>query len=712
MKAYETKDLRDVAFAGQRGSGKTTLCEAMLYDGKMVTRLASVDEGNSNFDFEPEEIKRTSTISTALGYVEWSKKKINIVDTPGASDFMFDTQMAMRVVDGAVIVVSATDGVMVNTEKVWTYAVDYNLPKAVFVSKMDQERADFNKVLGELQESLDRRAVAVQFPIGKEQQFKGVVDLLKGKALSFEEDGQKVVEGEIPAELKESAETARVELIEMIAESDDALMERYLEGEELSTEELVRALKVAIVNGDVIPVLCGSAKNNIGVQPLLELISDSFPSPDDGITMRARKKDSEETADVTADTSAPFSGLVFKTAGADIGQLSLLRVVSGKLSSDSTVLNVGRGTKERFSQLYVLQGKKRETTSVANAGDLVAVAKLKETTTGDTLAEESVDYVFEVIDRPEPVTFYAIKPKSKSDEDRLGAKLGELTGEDPTLSVERDPDFGEMVLGGMGQIHVDTSVEKLKRFGVEVEMSLPRIPYRETITRKVERTEGKHKKQSGGRGQFGVCYIEIEPFRGGQETEEDTKAKAEVKELPYGGQFMFVDKIFGGSIPQQYRPSVEKGILDRMAKGVIAGYPVMNIKVTLLDGKYHDVDSSDYAFQLAGSKGFQAAVRSGNPVLLEPVYELEIVCPEDAMGDIMGDVNAKRGRVLGMEPVGKNQIIKAQIPLAEIQRYAADIDSMTQGRGSFTMRFSQYEQVPANLAQKIIEAAKVEEEEE
>jgi elongation factor G len=708
MRTYETKNLRDVAFAGQRGSGKTTLCEAMLFDAKMVTRLGSVDDGNSNFDYEPEEIKRTSTIGTALGHIEWAKSKINVVDTPGASDFMYDTEMAMRVVDGAVVVVSATDGVMVNTEKVWNFAVKYGLPKAVFVTKMDQERADFQKVLDELQQGLDRKAVAMQIPIGKEQDFKGVVDLLSNKALSFEDEGRKTVESEVPADLKDAAEEARVALIEMIAESDDALMEKYLEGEDLGAEEIVGALKAAIASGDVIPVLCGSGKNNIGVQPLLNLIKDSFPCPQEGTVIEARKKDEADTTEVRADPESDFSALVFKTAGADIGRLSLMRVVSGKLDADATVYNPGHEAKERFSQLYVLQGKKRDTVSQAMAGDLVAVAKLKETRTGDTLTADGKEQVFVVPAVPDPVTFYAIRPKSKADEDRLGAKLNELTAEDPALSVERDPDFGEMVLGGMGQIHIDTSVEKLKRFGVEVEMSLPRIPYRETITRKVERTEGKHKKQSGGRGQYGICYIEIEPLR----EDEQTDGKAERRELPYGGGFMFVDKIFGGSIPQTYRPSVEKGILDRMAKGVIAGYPVTDIKVTLLDGKYHDVDSSDYAFQLAGSKGFQAAVKSGNPVLLEPIYEIEIVCPDECMGDIMGDINAKRGRVLGMEAAGKNQVIKARVPLAEIQRYAADLDSLTQGRGSFTMRFGQYEQMPSNLAEKIIAASKTEEEEE
>ncbi len=704
MKVYDTKDLRNVAFVGQRGSGKTSVCEAMLFDAGMVTRLCSVDEGNSNFDFEPEEIKRTSTINVAMGHAEWSKRKINILDTPGASDFMYDTKLAMMVSDAAVIVVSATDGVMVNTEKVWGYADEFGLPRAVFVSKMDQERADFNSVLEDIRQSLSRKAVATQVPIGKEQDFKGVVDVLAGKAIYFEEDGKKAKVEDVPADMADMVEEARVALIEMIAESDESLMEKYLEGEELTADEIAGGLQAAIVSGELVPVLCGSGKKNLGILPLLDLLAKSFPSPEHRPAFKG--KVGSEEAERSADASAPFSGLIFRTAGADIGRLSMIRVVAGVLPADSTVINRNRDAKERFSQLYVLQGKKRETVPEAKAGDIVAVAKLKVSKTGDTLTDDKEEIIFDVPTPPAPVTFYAIRPKSKADEDKLGAKVGDVLAEDVTLTVERDADFGELVMGGQGQIHIDTTVEKLKRMGVEVEMSLPRVPYRETIKKKVGRTEGKHKKQSGGRGQYGICYIELEPLpRGGGEGDD-------VVQLPWGGGFAFVDKIFGGSIPQQYRPSVEKGIRDRMAKGVIAGYPFVDIRVTLVDGKYHEVDSSDYAFQLAGSKGFQAAVKIGNPVLLEPIYELEVICPEDSMGDIMGDINSKRGRILGMERKGKYQVIRAQVPLAEVQRYAADLDSLTQGRGSFTMSFSHYEEVPSNLAEKIIAESKVEEDEE
>ncbi len=704
MKVYNTKDIRNVAFVGQRGSGKTSLCEAILFDSGMTTRLCSVDEGNSTFDFEPEEIKRTSTINVALGHAEWAKKKINLVDTPGASDFMYDTKLAMLVSDAVVLVISATDGVMVNTEKTWGYADEFGLPRAIFVSKMDQERADFDKVLAEVQELLSRKAVAMQVPIGKEQNFQGVVDVLARKAYYFEDEGRKVRQEEVPEELKDQVEAVRESLVETIAESDDALVEKYLEGEELTDEELTQGLQKALLSGEIVPVLCGSGKKNIGVVPLMDFIVRNFPAPDARPPFQGKVEGQE--AERTADPEALFSGLVFKTVGADIGRLSYLRVVSGTLEADSTVVNRNRDTKERFSQLYVLQGKKRESVPKAHAGDLVAIGKLKVTRTGDTLTDEKENIVFDVPPVPHPVTFYAIRPKSKADEDRLGSKLSEIAAEDVSLTMERDADFGELVLGGQGQIHVDTVVERLKRMGVEVEMSLPRVPYRETITKKVGRTEGKHKKQTGGRGQYGICYIEVEPLPRGGGDDPD------VTQLPWGGGFAFVDKIFGGAIPQQYRPSVEKGIRDRMAKGVIAGYPVVDIRVYLIDGKYHEVDSSDYAFQLAGSKAFQAAAKKGNPVLLEPIYSLEVVCPEEVMGDIMGDINAKRGRILGMEPKGKYQVIRAQVPLAEVQRYAADLDSLTQGRGSFTMTFSHYEEVPAHIAEKIIAEAKLEEEED
>jgi elongation factor G len=702
MKRYDTQDIRNIVIVGQRGAGKTSLAECLLFTSGKTTRLGSVDDETSTFDTEPEEIKRHSTIHAAAAYAEWKKAKINILDTPGALDFHFDTRMAVRVADGAVVVVSAPDGVQVGTEKAWQAIGDRGIPSAVFISNMDRERANFADALNSVQQSLSRVAAPLQVPIGQEQEFKGVVDLVAQKSYRFADDGKTMQEQEIPADLADEVAEYREKLVEAIAESDDALMEKFF-AEEMTDEDLRNGLAAAIKEGSLVPVLCGSGKRNMGAQPLLDLVVSHLPSPDQGPAFTAQQ--GGETVALETDPAAPFAALVFKTAAADIGKMTLMRIVQGNLDSDQTMLNPAKDTKERFGQLYVLSGKKRENLDRAAAGDIVAVGKLKVTRTGDTLCDEKNPLEFTRLEKPLSVTRYAVRPKSKADEDKLGTRLNEILEEDPTLSVERDPDFGEMVVGGTGQIHIDTTVDRLKRAGVEVEMSLPRIPYRETIRKPVGRTEGKHKKQTGGRGQFGVAYIEMKPLA--PETDDDN-----VQDLEWGGRFQFINSIFGGSIPKQWIPSVEKGIKDRMRKGVIAGYPVMNVSINLVDGKYHDVDSSDFAFQLAGSKGFQAAVNNASPVLLEPVYQMEITVPEDSMGDIMGDITSKRGRPMGSESKGNSVTIKAQAPLAEIQRYAADLESMTSGRGSFTLTFDHYEEVPANLAEKIIAASKVEEDEE
>lgn len=702
MKRYETKDIRNIVLVGQRGAGKTTLAESLLFTAGRTTRLGSVDEETSVFDTEPEETKRHSTIHTAVAHAEWKKTKVNLLDTPGASDFHFDMRMAVRVSDAAVVVVSAPDGVQVGTEKAWQAVTERSLPSAIFISNMDRERASFADALASVQENLSRTAAPLQVPMGQEQDFRGIVDLVSQHAYAFSEDGKTLNEEPIPDDLADTVAEYREKLVEAIAESDDALMEKFF-AEEMTDEDLKAGLAAAIQTGAVVPVLCGSGRRNFGAPLLLDLIVQHFPSPDKGPTYPALR--GEETVSLRADPEQPFVGLVFKTASADIGKITMLRVVQGELDSDSTVLNVRKDAKERFGQLYVLTGKKRENVDRAASGDIVAMAKLKVTRTGDTLCDESLSVEIERLAKPLSVTRYAVRPKSKADEDKLGTRLNEILEEDPTLSVERDPDFGEMVAGGTGQIHIDTTVERLKRAGVEVTMSLPRIPYRETIRKPVGRTEGKHKKQTGGRGQFGVAYIEMQPLADGAEGED-------IQDLEWGGKFQFVNAIFGGSIPRQWIPSVEKGIKDRMRKGVISGYPVMNVSIKLVDGKYHDVDSSDFAFQLAGSKGFQAAVKLASPVLLEPVYQMEITVPEDNMGDIMGDITSKRGRPMGSENKGKLVTIQAQAPLAEIQRYAADLESMTSGRGTFTLVYDHYEEVPANLAEKIIAESKVEEDEE
>ncbi|MDY0004057.1 MAG: elongation factor G [Polyangia bacterium] len=698
MKRYDTKDIRNIVIIGQRGAGKTSLAEAILFTAGRTTRLGSVDDETSTFDTEPEEIKRHSTIHTSMAFVEWKKKKINLLDTPGAADFNYDLRMAARVADGAVVLVSAPDGVQVGTQKAWKSIQERGIPSLVFISQMDRERASFADALESVQTSLSRLAAPLFVPIGKEQDFNGVVDLVTQKAHFFAEDGKAEREEDAPADLADEVAMYREKLVEIIAESDDSLMEKFF-AEELSDDDLRSGLATAIAAGKLVPVLCGAGKRNIGIQPLLDLVVNHFPSPADSPPLVA--KQGSESIDLKADSDAPFVGVVFKTVSADIGRVTMLRVAQGSLESDSTVINANKDSKERFGQLYLLQGKKRENVDKASAGDLVAVAKLKETRTGHTLCAEKTSVVVEPIEKPLSVTRYAVRPKSKSDEDKLGTRLNEVLEEDPTLSVDRDPDFGEMVVGGTGQIHIDTTVERMRRAGVEVEMSLPRIPYRESIRKPVGRTEGKHKKQTGGRGQFGVCYIEMEPLPVDVQDED-------IQNLEWGGRFHFENAIFGGSIPRQWIPSVEKGVKDRMRKGVIAGYPVMNVRIRLVDGKYHDVDSSDFAFQLAGSKGFQAAVKNASPVLLEPIYMMDITVPDDCMGDIMGDITSKRGRPMGSENIGNTVVIRAQAPLAEIQRYAADLESMTSGRGSFTLVFDHYEEVPANLAEKIIAESKVE----
>jgi len=703
MKRYDTKDIRNIVIVGQRGAGKTSLAEAMLFSAGRTTRLGSVDDNTSNFDTEPEEIKRCSTIHTAVAWAEWKKRKINILDTPGAADFFYDMKMAAKVSGAAVIVVSATDGVQVGTEKTWAALQERGIPAAVFISQMDRERANFTDALKSVKDKLSKQAAPLQVPIGSETSFNGVVDLVSQKAFIFSEDGKELREEEIPADLTDVVESNRESLMETIAESDDALLAKFLEDMTLSDEDMRSGLASAIFSGKIVPVLCGAGKRNFGSRLLMDLIAIHFPSPADGVKAVAMDGDTEVELD--ADSDAPAVAFVFKTASADIGKMTMMRVMRGTLGGEAVLVNANNRNKERFGQLYALTGKKRDNVDKASAGDIVAVAKLKSTRTGDTICAEKNELIVPTLEKPLGVTRYSVKPKSKADEDKLGTRLNEVLEEDPTLTVVREPDFGEIILAGTGQIHIDTTVERLKRAGVEVDMTLPRVPYRETIRKPVGRTEGKHKKQTGGRGQFGVCYIEMKPL-------DETAEGDDIVSLEYGGKFHFNNAIFGGSIPRQWIPSVEKGVRERMRRGVIAGYPVMNIEVTLVDGKYHDVDSSDFAFQLAGSKGFQAAVKNASPVLLEPIYAMEITVPDDCMGDIMGDITSKRGRPLGSESNGRNITVQAQAPLAEIQRYSADLESMTSGRGSFSLYFDHYEEVPSNLADKIISASNMEEDEE
>jgi elongation factor G len=695
MKKYETNDLRDVAFVGHGKCGKTSLAEAFLFDAKVTTRLGKVDDETSNLDSEPEEIKRKSSVQCAVAFCEWDRRKINIIDVPGDTNFGGDAQLGVSAADAAVVVVSAPDGVQVGTERGWELADKQEIPRVVFVNKLDRERANFQRALDEVKEVLSRKAVPLQIPIGKEQSFSGVVDLLALKAYTFEDDGRKVVDGEVPADLADDAAAAREELIEGIASADDALLEKYLEEGELSEEEVTQGLAKSIISGEVIPVLCGSATRNVGVQPLMDMIANAMPSPTEAPPFTGSGPDGAEIQRSAAE-GQPLSGFVFKTISADIGKLTMLRLVSGTLTADSTLLNNSTGAKERVGQIYLLVGKKRETVTEVAAGDIVGLAKLKDTHTGDTLCDDKAPISFPRPVLPEPVISFSIRPRSKGDEEKVATKLSEILAEDTSLQLDRDQVSKEMLLRGLGQIHIEITVEKLRRMGVDVELAEPKVPYRETIKGKATHVEGKHKKQTGGRGQFGVCFIDMEPRK--EANEEDP--------------LEFLDEIFGGSIPRQFIPSVEKGIRDRMARGVIAGFPVVNITVHLKDGKYHPVDSDGRSFEMAGSKAFQAAFQQANPILLEPVVNMEIVCPEDNMGDIIGDISSRRGKVLGTEAKARRQVIKAQVPLAEVLRYAVDLESITAGRGAFQMSFSQYEEVPSNLAEKIIADARVAEDED
>jgi elongation factor G len=693
MKRYDTQDIRNVVFVGHGGSGKTSLAEAILYDAKGTTRLGIAGTDTSNFDYEPEEVKRGGSIQVSVGYVEWQKKKINFIDTPGDQNFLVETAVAMQIAaDAAVVVVSCPDGVQVVTEKVWQSCEDLNLPRAVFVNKMDRERADWETCLADIKKTLSEKATPLQLPIGEETAFEGVIDLLHLRAVRTSDDGREGRTEEIPAALKAAAQSAREKLIEDIASSDDDLLEKYLGTGELSEEEITVGLKKAMNSGTLIPVLFGSAARNIGIHPLLDLIVAEFPSPD---TRPAREGEGAKHEKLVRAISAdqPFAARVFKTIGADIGKISLARIISGKLAADSTILNSSRDASERTGSLYAVVGKKRETAQEVMAGDIIGLAKLKVTKTGDTLSDDKAPFKRPDLDVPPPVIRYAIHAKSKGDEDKLGSKLHDITEEDIALRIERDATSKAILLAGMGQSHIEATVEKLKRLGVEVDLLLPKIPYLETIKGKATNVEGKHKKQTGGKGQYGVCFMDVEP-------------------LARGGGFEFEDAIVGGSIPRQFIPAVEKGIRDRMARGVIAGYPVTDVKVTLLDGKYHDVDSDSRSFEMAGSKGFYAGIKQCKPVLLEPVMDLEVTCPDENMGDIMGDINSRRGRVQGMDTRGKNQVIKATVPMSETLKYSADLRSMTGGRGAFSIAFSHYDELPSHLADKVIAEAKVAHEEE
>ena len=689
MKTYTPEKIRNIGIVAHSGAGKTSLAEAILYDSGTVNRLGNVGDGSTVMDCDPEEIKREMSISASLASAEWKGHKINIIDTPGDQNFIAEALLSMSVMDTAVVIVSAISGIKVQTEKVWNWARDHDLPRIIFINKMDNEKASFDTAFGQVYERFHQKTLKFTLPIGSGATFTGVVDLLYMKAYIYELDGEGTFKTEeIPDDLKEWAEKERREMVESVAETDEALLEKYMENDTLSDEDLFAGLRSSIVSGAVVPVLCGSATQNIVVRKTLDTIVNFLPSPAD---MPPRKGVDGSGAEITVEQNP--EGLevaqVFKTvADPYAGKLSLFRVFSGEITSDSSLVNASKDdTKERLGQLLSINGKKHNTVKKVTLGDIGAVAKLKSVQTGDTLCNPKNPIALVREHPPKPMVAVAIEPESQGDDDKLMSSLNRLGEEDPTISVDLDPATGEMILHGMGQSHIDVTLSRLKeKFGLHVATHPPKIAYKEAIQGS-SKGHGRLKKQSGGHGQFADCWIEVEPLTNGE-------------------NFEFVNGIVGGVIPRQYIPGVEKGVKEAMSSGVLAGYPVTGCKVRVYDGKHHDVDSSEMAFKTAASMAFKEAVAQAKPVLLEPVMELDVVAPDECIGDIMADLSQKRGKVLGMGVMGGQQRVKATAPLSEVLTYEQDISSMTGGRGQFTMEFSSYEQTPANVTKKIIDEAK------
>jgi elongation factor G len=687
------EQLRNVALIAHGGSGKTSLAEAMLFNGKSTTRLGKVDDGTSNFDYEPEEIKRHSTLSTAFHHAKWKKNKINIIDTPGDDNFLSDTKFSLDAADGAVVVISAISGVKVGTEKVWAFANERNLPRIIFINKMDRERADFFKVIDGISKELEVKATPVFLPIGAEDEFSGVVDLIKKTAYTYELDGSgKFSKTDIPADMEDDVAEWREQIIENIVEANDDLMEKYLEGEELSDEEIEETLFSGIKSGELIPIVCGSSLLNIGVAQLMDLIVQGLPSPLEILPKEGKADDSDEILERIPSVDSPFSALVFKTvADPFAGRLTIMRVFSGTVESDSQEYNPNKDIKEKFGQLLAIEGKKQQPVKGAGPGDIVAIAKLKETTTGNTLCSAKEPIVYQLTQGLPAVISYAVKAKVKGSEDKVFTSFAKLLEEDPTLKLERDQTTAEVILSGTGQIHLETACDKLARkFGVEVNLVPVKVPYRETVKKTAKGVVYRHKKQSGGRGQFAEVHFDVSP-------------------LSSGSGFEFHENLTGMNVPRNFVPAVEKGLNETLLTGALAGYPIVDLKVRFYDGKSHEVDSSEMAFKIAAAMCLKKGMKEASPTLLEPIMKLEITVPEDAMGDVMGDLNSRRGKVLGMDSKGKYQIIMAQVPMVEILKYALDLNSISGGRGTFTMEQSHYEEVPAQLAEKVIAAAQEEE---
>src|SRR5437879_5432670 len=690
MKTYPPEAIRNVGLFGHQGTGKTSLAEALVYLSGATTRMGRVEDGNTVCDFEPEEIKKGLSVSLALTPVEWHGHKINLIDVPGYADFIGEAQAALRVVDLAVFVLSAVEGVQVQHQIIWSMAGRLNVPRIVFINKLDRERASFSRTLAELSEKLGSGFAPVDLPIGEEHDFAGVVDVPSRKAFRYDGSGSPGVgvETELSGSLAEEAERLHTQIEESVAEFDDALLERYLDGGEISMDEVVHGLATGLLAGTVTPVLVGSATKLIGIDRLADSIVEEGPSPLARGPAEGIKPGTEERLERAPSPDDPTSAFVFKTVPDPyVGRISIFRVFSGRLRPDSTIYNATQGTDERVGQVFALRGKTQVPMTEVVAGDIAAVAKLAHTHSGDTIADKTAPILYPPLDAPAPALAKAIAPKTKGDEDKLMTGLARLQEEDPALSVERNAETHQTLLWGTGEAHLEVTLERLHRkFGVDVAEIPLRIAYRETVHGKAH-AMGRHVKQTGGHGQYAIAHVEVEPAE-------------------RGAGFEFVDKIVGGVVPNQFIPSVRKGGEKQLAAGVIAGYPVMDVRVTLFDGKFHPVDSSDIAFQLAGGHGFREAAQAAGDVLLEPIMDLEVVVPDAYLGDIMGDLNSKRGRIQGTEAVGGHQIVRAKVPMAEVARYAIDLRSMTGGQGTFRMEHSHYEEVPSHLAEKIIAEAR------
>jgi elongation factor G len=694
MKEYQTESIRNIAVIGHGDAGKTQLISSLLYVSGATPRWGKVDEGTTTTDYEEDSIARKITLNSALAHLDHRDTKINFIDTPGYAAFIFHARPALRVADCALSVVDAVNGVEVQTEKTWAYANEFILPRFMVVTKLDKERSDFGAAVDSARAVFSRAIVPFTIPIGKEKDFRGVVDVVHMKAYEYDSNG-KAREIPIPSDKADTEviNSARDRLIEVIAESDDALLEKYLETGTLDEADIVPNINRAIAQSRLCPVFAVSSISLVGLQNLLDGIVDYAPNPATHEAEHGRPSvdaDPEDQISRKYSDSEPFSAYVFRTvADPFAGRITIMRIMSGKVHHDATVLNTTRGVQERLGALHSVQGKQLDKVDDAHAGDIIACVKLRETQTGDTLSDKAAPIVYHGVDYPEAAIAFAIEPKSRQDEEKISVALHKILEEDPALHFSRDDQTKEFLLAGSGQLHVETVIDKLrKRYGVEVELHPPKVPYKETITQRAE-VQGRHKKQTGGRGQFGDCKVIFEP-------------------LPRGGGFQFEDKIFGGSVPQQFRPAIEKGIIEAAQTGAVAGYPLVDFKAVLVDGSYHTVDSDEHSFRAAGRKAFRAAIEKVKPALLEPIMDVEVLSPQEYSGDIMGDLNSRRGRVQGMEMRGNQQMIKAQVPMSEMLNYQSTLNSITAARGSYHMQFSHYDPVPGQIAQKIIEQARSE----